>query len=214
MPPAVNLTGQKFNHWTVLSRNPTKHKESLWNCVCRCGTEAVITASNLRGNKSKSCGCWRDERNSNDNSSHGMSGTLVYISWQRMKDRCLNPNNPKYKDYGGRGIKVYEEWLYSFETFYAYVGDPPSSDHSLDRFPNNNGNYEPGNVRWASREEQGRNKRNNVLFTVGDVSRTLPEWAEVSGIKLGTLCTRIYGMKMAMEDAIKQVHMKPGPKPK
>lgn len=147
MPPAVNLTGQKFNRWTVLSRNPKQHKESLWDCVCECGTQAVLTASNLKGNRSKSCGCWRDERNSRDNSTHGMSDTLVYHSWQHIKARCRNPQNPKYKDYGGRGIRVCDEWFDSFETFYDYIGDPSTDQHSVDRYPNNEGNYEPGNVR-------------------------------------------------------------------
>lgn len=213
MPPAVNLVGQKFNRWTVLSRNPKQHKESLWNCVCECGTESVLTASNLKGNRSKSCGCWRDERNSKDNSTHKRSKTQVYTTWQRIVQRCFNPKHPRYSDYGGRGITIYNAWVASFEEFYAYIGEPPTPDHSIDRYPDNDGNYEPENVRWASRKEQGRNKRNNRLYTYKGETKTLPEWAEITGIGLNTLYTRMYGLKKTIEQSIEAgPRAKRGPK--
>lgn len=97
---------------------------------------------------------------------HGMSKSPEYVIWRAMKQRCYLKTHESYPRYGGRGIKVYELWRTSFEAFYAHIGPRPSAKHSLDRFPNNNGNYEPGNVRWATKDQQGSNMRRNrfVLF--------------------------------------------------
>jgi hypothetical protein len=90
---------------------------------------------------------------------HNRSQTPEYKCWQQVKARCLNPNHKAYPNYGGRGIRVHEPWVNDFEAFYVYVGARPSPQHSLDRHPNNDGGYEPGNVRWATPEEQNRNRR-------------------------------------------------------
>jgi hypothetical protein len=101
---------------------------------------------------------------------HGMYGTKVYKAWVDMKDRCNNPNKLGYKNYGGRGIRVCQQWI-DFKSFYADVGDPPSSLHSLDRI-NSNGDYEPNNVRWATRQIQNSNRRNALIFSLnGETDR-------------------------------------------
>jgi hypothetical protein len=107
-----------------------------------------------------------------------------------MKDRCYNTESSEYHRYGGRGIHVCEEWLASFDAFYAYMGEPPSSKHSIER-KDVNGNYEPGNCKWATAREQQLNKRNNNRITYLGVTKTLTEWAEETGINRKTLQTRI-----------------------
>lgn len=105
--------------------------------------------------------------------------TKVYRAWISMKDRCLNPRNRHYACYGGRGIRIHPDWVNDFSKFLADVGEPPTPLHSLDRYPNNDGNYEPGNIRWATRKEQGNNRRSNVLISHNGQTRTLSEWADI-----------------------------------
>lgn len=112
---------------------------------------------------------------------HGLSQTQEYRIWSGMKARCMNPNSCGYPNYGGRGITVCERWL-TFENFFADMGRRPSPRFSLDRFPNKNGDYEPGNVRWASQKQQMNNIRRNIILVIDGVSRTLTEWADISGI--------------------------------
>jgi hypothetical protein len=107
-----------------------------------------------------------------------------------MKARCYNKNLPKYGNHGGRGITVCERWLNSFQNFYDDMGLKPAADHSIDRI-DNNGNYEPGNCRWATDKEQANNRRNTVLHKCGGVSHTIKDWAEVVGIERRTLAYRI-----------------------
>ncbi len=107
---------------------------------------------------------------------------MEYNAWAGMIQRCFNENDPSYHRYGGRGITVAPTWRASFAAFLVDVGPKPSPEHSLDRYPNNDGNYEPGNVRWATRAEQLRNKRSNVNLTVEGVTQCLEDWAAVSGL--------------------------------
>lgn len=119
-----------------------------------------------------------------------MSKRSNYESWRGMIRRCTNPKYALYKDYGGRGIKVCDRWLNSISAFTEDMGQRPPGGFYLERI-NNNGNYEPGNCRWATRKEQARNKRNNHLITLDGVTLTLAEWSERSGIHFGTILMRI-----------------------
>jgi hypothetical protein len=121
---------------------------------------------------------------------NGLSSRPEYITWQGMVQRCSNPKASSYKYYGAKGIKVCEEWRQSFQAFYAYVGPKPSPTHSIDRYPNKDGHYEPGNVRWATPQEQGRN-RNQGLLTINGVTKHLWEWAELSGLSVHCICLRL-----------------------
>jgi hypothetical protein len=114
----------------------------------------------------------------------------IYQVWGMMKDRCFNPNNPRYSDYGGRGITVCESWRHSFQSFYDDVGPRPSDTHSIERI-NNNGNYEPGNVRWATKEEQNFNRRNTHLVTIGGVTRSIGQWAKAVGLHRSVIGNRV-----------------------
>lgn len=128
-------------------------------CLCVCGKEFAADAWKVNKGWTKSCGCLKPGMLRAARTTHGQSRphTPEYRAWSLMKNRCLNPNDKRYDRYGGRGIKVHPEWIESFEAFYAFMGKRPSN-HSLDRYPDNDGNYEPGNVRWATAIEQRRNQ--------------------------------------------------------
>jgi hypothetical protein len=136
-------------------------------------------------------------------SRHGDCASPEYRAWLHMNDRCRNPKNPAWFNYGGRGIAVYDEWRNSYKTFLVYVGRRPSSKHTIDRYPDRNGNYEPGNVRWATRSEQSRNTRRNVLITVKNQTRCLAHWAQLTGISSSTVRYRIK-KGMSFKNALKQ----------
>ena len=142
------------------------------------------------------------------------SSSKEYIAWIAMKKRCYNPNYEHFDRYGGRGIRVYEGWLNDFPAFLAYVGVKPTPRHSLDRFPNNDGNYEPGNVRWADQTEQGRNKSNNLLLCHDGRTQTAISWAVELGMKPTTLFRRIaagWTIKDALTVPVRAISMQFGP---
>jgi len=146
----VDLTGRQFGLWRVIKFDRTGIGATYWNCVCECGSERSIAGGELLRGKSQSCGCA-------GNGSHGMSKAPEYHSWSSMIQRCTNPNHGRWKDYGGRGIAVCERWK-TFENFLADMGPRPLGT-SIDRFPDPDGNYEPGNCRWATAKMQRANQR-------------------------------------------------------
>lgn len=125
------------------------------------------------------------------NLKHGLTLSSEYFTWKAMKSRCYNPKYRAFSDYGGRGITICDRWRNSFEAFLEDVGHQPSTEHTIDRFPNNQGNYEPGNVRWATPRQQGRNRRTNVVLVFGEKRMTLIEWSEWLGIGKTTLIERL-----------------------
>lgn len=183
-----DITGQRFGSLTVLhltKRLDIKDGHSHWACRCECGKEVVVSGRYLRAGRTISCGCVRTERIRKMSTTHGWKHTPEYNSWQRAKARCFLKSDRKYSDYGGRGITMCPEWTASFQAFIDYMGPRPK-DTSLDRI-NNNGNYEPGNCRWATRTEQVRNRRKTIFLTHDGLTLSMPEWAERLGIKYDTL---------------------------
>lgn len=121
---------------------------------------------------------------------HGMSETPIYTSWEGMKRRCYNPRFKHFQQYGGRGIRVCDEW-HKFLAFYADMGEKPSPAHTLDRI-DNDGNYEPSNCRWATREEQANNTRSNRNLELNGTTRTVAEWARSLNMHRNTLDERLH----------------------
>ena len=187
-----DLIGQKFGRLTVIERSENKGGRTAWKCRCDCGNESVVVATNLKRGKVNSCGCLNKEK-LHERSKHGMKGTPIYGVWRNIKNRCLNSNVKKYEDYGGRGIKICDEWIDNFQAFYDYVSKLEhygEEGYTLDRI-NNNGNYEPNNLRWADKKTQARNKRNNRIVEYNGEKMSLPEAAELSGIDFRTLWARM-----------------------
>lgn len=154
----IDLTGMTFGRLTAVSRvGSSTSGYALWECVCECGTVKVVASAQLRSGRTRSCGCLVRDAVSEARTVHGMSHSVEYQAWSAMRSRCLNPNHSNYPDYGGRGITVCDRWRDSFVAFYEDVGRRPPG-HSLDRI-DNDGNYEPGNVRWATAQEQAMNRR-------------------------------------------------------
>ena len=163
------LLNKKFGRLTTIEKiikfSRSNRKITCYKCICDCGNKLVVQHVNLQSGHTKSCGCLRRETASENgyfnNFKHGngmgCGRTKEYKAWQSMKQRCYNFNRECYDHYGGRGIKVCDEWLNNFEAFLADVGPAPSSEHSIDRI-NNDGNYEPGNVKWSTVFEQNHNR--------------------------------------------------------
>lgn len=153
--------GAKIHRWTVLQiAEIRKGWHKVWLCKCECGVTQHVLQSNLRRGLTKSCGCFKSEQLSINpiGKTHGESYSKEYRAWTGMISRCERPTDDSYKHYGGRGIRVCEEWRQSFPKFLEYVGRKPTLDHSIDRIDSDK-NYEPGNVRWATQPEQRANQK-------------------------------------------------------
>jgi len=154
-----DLAGKRFGRLVVSAFAGRSGKHSLWRCRCDCGVEKAIDATNLTSGAIRSCGCLRREALSKRSQTHGLCETPEYGAWCNLIQRCYNQKHSRYADYGGRGIRVCQRWLDSFEAFYADMGHRPTEGHSIDRYPDNDGNYEPGNCRWATASQQNSNQR-------------------------------------------------------
>lgn len=157
-PSYGDFTGRRFGRLVVLGRSHIHERRWYWLCRCDCGVTRAIQGQSLQKGRSRSCGCRRAETLVALKSTHRQSYSAEYYAWQDMKARCSNPKVRSYRNYGARGIQVCERWQLSFDAFFADMGRRPSSQHSLDRIEND-GNYEPGNCRWATRSEQRKNQR-------------------------------------------------------
>jgi hypothetical protein len=171
-----NYVGETFGRWTVVEYAPRRRggAYSYCRCRCSCGTERQVSTSNLRNGLSVSCGCLRREQGLPANRTHGRAGTSLYNIWCNIKARCQKPQNPAYPYYGGRGIKLCERWQ-SFENFAADMGERPPG-LTVDRM-DSNGDYEPGNCRWATREEQSNNTSANRFIVFQGRRQTIGKWA-------------------------------------
>ena len=184
------LTGRRFGRYIVASVLPrVGNNQQLW-CRCDCGIERFVSYSNLVSGRTQSCGCFCREKNAYLHRKHGQTGSPEYRAWKGIKERCFNPANPSYADYGGRGITVCDEWKNNFTVFLRDMGLKPSPKHSIDR-KDNEGNYEPANCRWATVFEQQRNTRRSRYVEIDGVKMTLAEASVKIGVASSTIWMRL-----------------------
>ncbi|MFE0739439.1 hypothetical protein, partial [Streptomyces sp. NPDC058855] len=189
-----DIAGLTFGRLEVLEFVGIQGAKALWRCRCtgpKCNDrQVVVPGVKLRNGHTTSCGCARGEAGAITLRTHGQSGTRLHRIWTGMIQRCTNPKHDQYADYGGRGIKVCPEWRQSFEVFARDAAEGYADDLEIDRI-NVDGNYEPGNVRWVTRKENNRNKRNNVWLECRGVRMILHDWADAIGIERRTLSARL-----------------------
>ncbi len=197
MKQSIFLTGQHFGSWLVLGESPARGYNRMWLCRCElCGTEKDVYQCALRNGTSKSCVCKNGRKET-----HGLSQSPEYKIWSCIYTRCFNKRFRAFHRYGGRGITMCDRWR-TFTNFLEDMGPRPSPDHSIDRFPNNDGNYEPGNCRWATQTEQANNRHSSHFLECDGERHTMSEWSRIVGVKVGTIRSRIYREGWSIKDAL------------
>lgn len=189
--PLKDYAGQKFGKLTALSLvERTADNNHLWRFLCDCGNQKDARIKNVKSGHTTSCGCAFRAMLVERNTTHGMSRRLsqTYRSWKDMRSRCMNVCDSDYADYGGRGIRVCDQWA-DFAVFVADVGERPKGK-TLDRI-DVNGNYEPGNCRWATAKQQANNKRSNHVIEFNGETKTLAQWCEKFAVEPSKVRYRI-----------------------
>lgn len=171
-----DMRGERFGRLLIISySHTTKDGNTFWVCICDCGKEKKVSTKAMRGGHSVSCGCYNEEKKK----THGLTNTRIYRIWRGMLQRCLNSKSQYFEYYGGRGITVCEPWLI-FINFYNDMYGTYKEELTIDRI-NANGNYEPTNCKWATRQEQQQNKRDTIRLTIHGQKGTIREWSLLSG---------------------------------
>ena len=187
------IVGERFGRLiAVCEAGRAKNGAIVWRFKCDCGSNFETRYSRVASGNTVSCGCYRRDKGKAKEgiaTRHGLTGSSIYGRYYAMIQRCENPNDKKYSNYGGRGITVCDRWRNSFESFVADMGMPPAK-HSIDR-EDNDGNYEPSNCRWLTIGGQNRNKRDNFIIDIEGRGQTVTDCAIEFGIKRATVMTRI-----------------------
>lgn len=206
MPRGIDLTGQRFGRLTVLERVSDKiaaggYPIRRWLCQCDCGNTTIVTRQDLRSGDTKSCGCWNLEMRAERVRTHGDTHSILYKRWTAMRKRCRNPRNKDYPHYGGRGIKVCDEWQdYSnFKEWALTHGYSP--ELSLDRI-DVDGDYCPENCRYVDMTTQARNRTNSISVEYRGEEYSLPELSQLTGIPYSTLYKKLHIDGLPVEEAI------------
>lgn len=197
----IDLTGEKFGMLKVISFEYRKGTRTYWKCECDCGGSRIVSNDHLKNGDTTDCGCYRIHVSHWEK--HGMSNSRIYRIWSLMKERCYNSKRPEYKHYGGRGIKVCDDWLDSKKFIDWSLKNGYKDDLTIDRLDNNKG-YCPENCRWITQKEQGYNRRNNRYITYNGETKTITQWAEENGLKYHVLKKRIDSLGWSFERAISE----------
>lgn len=187
---AIDIKGKRFGR--LVAQRPAVLLRGFrgWSCLCDCGAITAVRTGQLTSGKTTSCGCAKVDALIERSTRHGHARRPEYGIWANIRTRCTNQRSRAYQQYGGRGIRMHEEWQQDFAAFLRDVGPRPSEDHSIDRI-DNQGNYAPGNVRWATDAEQRRNTRRNRRLTICGVSMCLADWIAEAGISRWKLTDRL-----------------------
>ena len=195
----VNMVGKRYGRVVVVSRAGSETggggTVATWNVRCDCGVVWVARGGNLRSGRTTQC-------RSCASTKHALNETPEYRVWAGMIQRCTNPHNDEYRNYGARGIAVDPIWRQDFAAFYTHLGARPTPQHTLDRIVNDRG-YVPGNVRWATKKEEGQNRRANRVLDVAGERATLTQWSERHGVPVPTIRGRLR-RGWPVERAVKQ----------
>lgn len=195
-----SIIGKRFGRLIVEKLAFIKNKNTYWVCKCDCGNYKTVYRGGLTSGDIISCGCYREEYKHEFGKKHNMSKTKLYQRWSAMIQRCNNPKNDRYINYGGRGIKVCEEWMDSSNFIKWALDNGYRDDLSLER-KNVNGNYEPNNCEFIPLKQQYENKTNSNLITFNGKTQTLSSWAKELGINRETLRYRIFIAKWNIKEA-------------
>lgn len=211
----IDLSGKKFGRLTVIKQAGKKNNKITWLCKCDCGNEKIVKGIDLKRQHVKSCGCLKKELVPKSKI-HGKRFTRLYAVWNSMKQRCGNPKNKGYKNYGGKGIKVCGKWANSFVEFYnwaienGYNENLSGNDCTIDRI-NINGDYEPNNCRWVDKKIQANNKSNNHFITYRGETGTVAQWEEKLGIDSRALYQRLklgWSVDKTIETPVREAKIK------
>lgn len=201
----TNLAKRRFGLLRVIKVDRIHPKQGyFWLCRCKCGTKKAVLANALLTGNTESCGCDKARKCREANTTHGMAGTPEFRAWSHMRQRCSNPTDKKYKDYGKRGIIVCDRWNDAengFANFLADIGRRPGPGYSVER-DDHNGNYEPSNCRWATAKEQANNTRRNRRFEYLGKVYTMKQLSELTGVPYPRLRWRLVEAGMPVEEAI------------
>jgi hypothetical protein len=190
-----DLQGRVYGRLTVIGPGVRVKNRAHWLCRCECGVESYKRAETLKNGQTRSCGCLRVETTTKNKTTHGMARvgdrrSPEYKVWASMKNRCADPKSQRWASYGGRGIRVCDRWLHSFENFYADMGARPSARHQIDR-KDNDGPYSPDNCHWVTPLANANNKARSRLIEFGGRSMSMSQWAREVGLDSHALAYRL-----------------------
>ena len=201
-----DLSGKKFGRLTAIETvGVNSHRERLWKCLCECGNETTVNSYALVSGHTKSCGCFSVDTARERNTKHGERRSRLYRIYSNMMLRCYNKNNDNYRYYGGKGVKVCDEWRgeNGSTNFCKWAKKNGYQIHlTLDRI-DSNGNYSPDNCRWVTIKQQQNNKSNNVHYNLNGTIKTKAEWADYFGVKYSTFQTMI--KRFGFDETVKKV---------
>lgn len=204
MGKSIDFTGQRFGRLTVVEKDCASvgTGQIYWICRCDCGNYSVVPSGSFKNGNSKSCGCGQREAAKMTMKKHGLHQTRVYSIWCGIKGRCYNQNCKSYMHYGGRGIKMCDEWRDDFQSFYDWaMANGYEERLEIDRI-DNNGNYEPSNCRWATRKEQVNNTRRNAKLEYCGETHNITEWGEITSLGRVVIKDRIYKLGWGVEKTL------------